>query len=93
MRLEQGLLPSDVDIEVGVGLVQVVDGDVGQTSDRIDQTSIHPGSADRGVGELDENTSCGVQWLLERGNSNEGAEIPQPLRSHRLSDQPGHRRQ
>ena len=67
---EQLLLALDVDEEVGIGLVQIVEGDAGQVPDFADEAHVDPAFLQGGMGEKDEDglhgmaVKLGFHWAI-----------------------------
>jgi hypothetical protein len=55
---EEFLFPRHIDIEVRVGLVEIVDSHAVDTSRRLDQTAVDPRLSDRGMGKENQDSTC-----------------------------------
>ena len=53
---EKGLLPLHVHVEVGIGLVEVLEGHALEPAHPLDEAAVDPGLVEGGVGEEDEDS-------------------------------------
>ncbi len=69
VSLEERLLTADVDVEVGIGLVQVVERGSRKRRHSRREPTVDAGLFQRGMGEEDENP---LHWLPVRGERTGG---------------------